>query len=176
MGYVRTAGMSTAARRARRRAALVIASLLVGLLLIFALALASVQGWISLPGSGGGGDEEVASATVAPPPLQASDVSVNVFNATDTAGLASRAGDALRARGFLVDGVANDPEGADVPGVAIIRHGAEGAAAAQVLADALPDGVELVPVTSESDTVDLVLGDQWQDLPAPDDSAQTEEG
>ena len=175
MGYVRTAGMSTAARRARRRAALVIASLLVGLLVIFVLALASVQGWITLPGSADGG-AETSTATVAPPPLQPSDVAVNVFNATDTAGLAGRAGDALRARGFLVDGVANDPEGAEVPGVAVIRYGPPGEQAARVLADALPEGVELVPVASDSDTVDLVLGDQWQDLPAADDAAQTEGG
>jgi hypothetical protein len=167
--------MSTAARRARRRAALVIASLLLGLLLVFAVALAAVQGWISLPGTAGA-PEETTTATVAPPPLEPGDVAVNVFNATDTAGLASRAGEALTARGFAVDGVANDPEGADVPGVGIIRYGPEGERAAKVLLAALPEGVELAPVTSDSATVDLVLGDQWQDLPTVDDAAQTEEG
>jgi hypothetical protein len=168
--------MSTAARRARRRAALVIASLLLGLLLVFILALASVQGWITLPGTGGGEAGETATATVAPPPLEPGDVAVNVFNATDTAGLASRAGDALEARGFAVDGVANDPEGAEVPGVAIIRYGPSGERAARVLLEQLPEGVELVAVPSESATVDLVLGDQWQDLPSAEDAAQTEEG
>lgn len=168
MGYVRTAGMSTAARRARRRAALVIAGLLVGLLAVFVLALASVQGWISMPGSETA-DTETASVTVDPPALEAGDVLVNVFNATDTAGMASRAGQALEARGFMVEGVGNDPDGADVPGVAVIRHGPAGAEAARVLQAALPEGVELVEVTSESETVDLVLGDQWQDLPATED-------
>lgn len=175
MGYVRTAGMSTAARRARRRAALVIASLLLGLLLVFLLALASVQGWITLPGTAGE-EGERTTATVAPPALEPGDVTVNVFNATDTAGLASRAGEALQARGFAVDGVANDPEGAEVPGVAIIRYGPSGERAAQVLLATLPDGVELLPVPSESATVDLVLGDQWQDLPSADDAGQTQEG
>lgn len=175
MGYVRTAGMSTAARRARRRAALVIASLLLGLLLVFILALASVQGWITLPGTAGD-VEETTVATVAPPPPEPGDVSVNVFNATDAAGLASRAGDALRARGFAVDGVANDPAGAEVPGVAIIRYGPSGEQAAQVLLEALPGGVELVPVPDETGTVDLVLGDQWEDLPTAEDAAETEEG
>lgn len=174
MGYVRTAGMSTAARRARRRAALVITSLLAGLVVVFVLAFASMQGWITFPGTGG--EDDVVATTVAPPPLEPGDVAVNVFNATDTAGLAGRAGEALRARGFAVDGVANDPEGADVPGVGIIRYGPSGEEGARLLQSSLPDGVELVPVTSESDVVDLVLGDGWTDLPTADDAATSAEG
>ncbi|GAA1166485.1 hypothetical protein GCM10009584_04320 [Ornithinimicrobium humiphilum] len=175
MGYVRTAGMSTAARRARRRAALVIVAVLLGLLLVFGFALAYMQGWVTLPGGDRGGDE--ATATSAPPvaTVTPAEVSVNVFNAGGIPGAAGRAGEALRARGFAVATVANDPEGADVPGIAILRHGPTGIEEAQLLQASLPEGVELVADTRSSSSVDLVLGEQWEDLPAPD-AAATEEG
>ena len=173
MGYVRTAGMSTAARRARRRAMLVILALLAGLLLVFALSLAYVQGWLGTPG-GGADDASSSTAVVAPAPaLEPSSVTVNVYNATSTAGLAGRTGDAVRARGFTVGTVANDPEGADIPGVGVIRHGESGLAGAQLLLAQLPEGVELVDDGRQAASVDLVLGDGWQDLPAVDGNTTT---
>lgn len=175
MGYVRTAGMSTAARRARRRAALVITGLLLGLLLVFGLSMAFVQGWVSLPG----GDATAAStdtATAAPPAVTAGEVSVNVFNASDIGGAAGRAAEALRARGFSVATIANDPEGADVPGVAVVRHGESGLEEATLLLASLPEGVELVADSRQTASVDLVIGDGWQDLPPVDGSAGTGEG
>ncbi len=177
MGYVRTAGMSTAARRARRRAALVIVAVLLALLLVFGIALAYVQGWVGLPGGGGGSTDEATTTTSAPvTSVTASEVSVNVYNAGGIAGAAGRAGDALRARGFGVGTVANDPEGADVPGVAVVRHGPTGVEEATLLLESLPEGVELLADTRSSSGVDLVLGQQWQDLPAADDAAGTEGG
>ena len=172
MGYVRTAGMSTAKRRARRRTALVITSLLLGLLLIFAISVASIQGWITLPGGGGSSDEAATSSAPAPAAeVEPSEVVVNVYNSTDTAGLAGRAADALRARGFAVDTVSNDSS--DVPDVAIIRHGADGAAEAQTLQKALPKGVVLEADDREDSSVDLVLGQKWEDLPTAEDSEET---
>lgn len=174
MGYVRTAGMSTAARRARRRAALVIVAVLVGLLLVFGTAMGYVRGWVALPGGGeASGDAASATATVAPA-MAPSEVSVNVYNAGGIAGAAGRAGEALRARGFAVGTVANDPEGADVPGVAVLRHGPTGIEEATLLLTSLPEGVELLEDTRSSSGVDLVLGAQWADLPAADDAAATE--
>ncbi len=175
MGYVRTAGMSTAARRARRRAALVITGLLLGLLVVFALSMAFVQGWIGTPG---GGDQAADTATVsAPPPsVTPAEVSVNVYNAGGIPGAAGRAGEALRARTFSVATVANDPLGADVPGYAVIRHGPEGLEEAELLQEALPQDVELVDDGREAATVDLVLGAAWEDLPAADEAAPSEEG
>ncbi|MDO5740840.1 MAG: LytR C-terminal domain-containing protein [Ornithinimicrobium sp.] len=170
MGYVRTAGMSTAQRRARRRAALVIASLLIGLLLVFAVALAAMQGWITL--SGGGAADDVQQTTSAPAPtVKASDVVVNVFNATDTAGLASRAADGLRARGFAVDAVGNDS--VELEGVGVIRHGPTGLEGATLLKDSLPKGITLVADDRESTVVDLVLGTKWEDLPTAEDATST---
>ncbi|MGO0577415.1 LytR C-terminal domain-containing protein [Ornithinimicrobium panacihumi] len=168
MGYVRTAGMSTAARRARRRAALVILTLLLGLLLAFGIAVATMQGWLTF------GDDnqtdEVAVTTTAAPVLTPADINVDVYNSTDTAGLAGRAGEALRTRGYAVDQVGNAD--AEIEGVAELRHGPEGLAAAQALQEALPEGVTLVEIEREDDKVDLVLGDAWEDLPTAEDAAE----
>lgn len=175
MGYVRTTGMSTAARRARRRAALVITGLLLALLVVFVVAMAFVQGWISMPG--GGGDAAATSAVSAPPPaLTAAEVSVNVYNAGGIPGAAGRAGDALRQRGFSVATVANDPEGADVPGTAVIRHGPKGLAQAELLLTELPDSVELVDDGRDNASVDLVVGESWEDLPPVGGDDAGEEG
>ncbi|AXH96275.1 LytR C-terminal domain-containing protein [Ornithinimicrobium avium] len=182
MGYVRTAGMSTAARRARRRAALVISGLLLALLVVFGLAMAFVQGWISTPG--GSGDAAATSAVSAPPPaMTVAEVSVNVYNAGGIPGAAGRAGESLRERGYSVATVANDPEGADVPGVGVIRHGPKGIEEAELLRADLPGSVELVDDGRDSAVVDLVLGAQWEDLPAagasdadPSDADPSEEG
>lgn len=166
MGYVRTAGMSTAARRARRRAALVIVALLLGLLAVFGVSMAYMQGWISMPG--GGSEDAGPTATAPPPSVTPAEVSVNVYNAGGIAGAAGRAGDALSARGFAVATVANDPEGAEVPGVGVIRHGPEGLEEATLLLGVLPEGVELVADTRTAASIDLVLGAQWADLPTAD--------
>lgn len=176
MAYVRTAGMSTAARRARRRAAMVIVAVLVFLLLVFGVAMAYVQGWVALPGGGDGSADDTAVTSSAPPEASVSpaEVSVNVYNAGGIAGAAGRAGEALRARGFAVATVANDPEDADVPGVAVVRHGPTGIEEATLLQRSLPEEVELVEDGRSSSSVDLVLGEQWQDLPAADDAATTE--
>lgn len=175
MGYVRTAGMSTAARRARRRAALVIVAVLLGLLLVFGVALAYVQGWVNLP-DGDTGDEAAVTTSAPVAAVSPGEVSVNVYNAGGIAGAAGRAGEELRARGFGVATVANDPEGADVPGPAIVRHGPTGVEEATLLLEQLPDGVELLEDGRSSSSVDLVLGQQWEDLPAVGTAEDTEEG
>ena len=169
MGYVRTAGMSTAARRARRRAALVITGLLGALALVLVLSMAYVQGWF-----GGDADEDQASATTAAPvpSLAAEDVVVNVFNTTSRAGLAGRAADGLGDRGFTVDGVGNSDLA--IEGAGQIVHGPAGAEAAALLAEALPQEVELVADEREDESVDLVLGDAWEDLPSPDSTPEGE--
>ena len=77
MGYVRTAGLSTAARRTRRRTALVITGLLAVLALILLLSVAGMQGWFGL-GEGGSDDSAASTAAVVPAPaLTALPVSTN---------------------------------------------------------------------------------------------------
>ncbi|QFG69638.1 LytR C-terminal domain-containing protein [Ornithinimicrobium pratense] len=161
MGYVRTAGMSTAARRARRRAGLVIAGLLAALLLALVVALAIVQGWFSL-GEGGADDaSQTTAAEVPAPSMLPSEVSVNVFNATSRGGLAGRTADSLRERGFDVQGVDNTNA---VEGPGLIRYGSEAQEQAELLAESVGQGVVLELVEREGTTVDLVLGPDWTDL------------
>lgn len=173
MGYVRTAGMSTAARRARRRAALVILSLLLGLLLAFGVAVATMQGWITFSGDGDDGDAVTATTEAPEVVLAPGDIVVNVLNSTDTAGLAGRTADALRTRGYAVDQVGND--GTDVTSAGVIRHGPEGLAAAEALQEALPEGITLEADERTDESVDLVLGDAWEELPTAEDAVEDSE-
>lgn len=171
MGYVRTAGMSTAARRARRRAALVIVALVAALALVLVVSMAYMQG---LFGLGGGSEEDASATTAAPvPTLPAEDVVVNVFNATSRSGLAGRAGDGLTARGFTVDGVGNSD--AAIEGAGQIIHGPSGTGGAELLAEAIGQDLELVQDEREDATVDVVLGDAWEELPTGQEAQDAEE-
>lgn len=176
MGYVRTAGMSTAKRRARRRTALVLLSLLLLLAVSFGVAVATMQGWLTFGGEGS--TDETAITTSAAPTLEPGDITINVYNSTETAGMAGRAAEALKERGYRIDQVGNADE--DIERLAHIRHGPDGLEAAQALKDALPQWIRLEEIEREGDTVDLVLGDKWKDLPtaqdAADDSGESEEG
>lgn len=171
MGYVRTAGMSTAARRARRRAGLVIAGLFAALLLALLVALAVVQGWFGL-GAGDADDASQTTAVAVPvPSMLPSEVSVNVFNATSRSGLAGRTADSLRERGFDVEGVDNTSA---VEGAGVVRYGPEAQEQAELLAESVGQGVVLELVEREGTTVDLVLGPDWTDLTS--DAVATTEG
>lgn len=171
MGYVRTAGMSTAARRARRRTALIITALLLTLVVALGASLAYMQGWFGL-GSEGGSDDVAAVTTAAPTPeLTSEDVEVTVLNATDRAGLAGRASEGLQVRGFSVAGVDNT---GPVEGTGVIRHGAEGVEAAELLRESLPQDLPLDQDEREGSGVDLVLGPDWEDLPTPEDAEDDE--
>lgn len=169
MGYVRTAGMSTAQRRARRRTALVITGLLGALAVALLISLATVQGWFGL-GEGEGEGDQAATTSAAPaaPTLEPGQVGVSVLNATSTSGLAGRTAEALRARGFDVGTVDNADA---VEGAGLIRHGPEGQDAAELLAQSVGQDLELVLDTDrEGDDVVLVLGPDWQELPTPDEA------
>ncbi len=167
MGYVRTGGMSTAARRRRRTTALVLTGLAVLLLVVLAYAIAIFQGW------GFGGDTDQSQATATAPVLQPADVAVNVYNAKGEPGLAGRIGAALEERGFRVSSIDNDPENASIDGSAHIRHGSEGVEEATLMQQSVP-GSTLVPDAREGDQVDLVLGDGFEELaPAATDTAES---
>ncbi|MDO8307032.1 MAG: LytR C-terminal domain-containing protein [Actinomycetota bacterium] len=90
-------------------------------------------------------------------------VRVNVYNATEVAGLAGRAAKELGARDFQVVKISNDPLEQKIPGVAQIRYGPKGAASAQVLAFQVP-GAELVEDTRKGRTVDLAMGEEFAGL------------
>jgi hypothetical protein len=99
-----------------------------------------------------------------------SKVRVNVYNATATAGLAGKTAKELGARDFKVVKVANDPRDKKIAGVAQIRYGTKGEAAAQVLLFQVPDA-ELVNDGRKGRSVDLAMGDAFTELAPVDEVA-----
>lgn len=87
-------------------------------------------------------------------------VKVNVYNATETSGLASKTARELKKRGFEVKDVANDPVGLPVEGVARIRYGPSSAKRAELLAFYVP-GAELVEMERSGPKIDLAIGDAF---------------
>lgn len=98
-----------------------------------------------------------ASADAAPPALDPASVSVRVFNASDTGGLAQQVADELANRGFTVAEVANDPSGREVAGVGEVRHGPAGDEVARFVAVYMPGAGDWED-TRATQQVDLVLG------------------
>jgi LytR cell envelope-related transcriptional attenuator len=91
-------------------------------------------------------------------------VAVNVFNSTQTAGLAGDTAETLKVRGFTINKVANDPGGKVLPGVGEIRFGAKGAAGAQLLTYYFP-GAVLVDDGRNGKRVDVSLGSGFVEIP-----------
>lgn len=87
----------------------------------------------------------------------AAQVTTNVYNATDRAGLAAGTAEALQVRGFVIGNIDNDPLSKTITGVAEIRHGPSGESAARLMAFYLP-GAELVDDGRKDATIDTVLG------------------
>lgn len=100
-----------------------------------------------------------------------SKVRVNVFNATETAGLAGKTAKELGSRNFKVVKVANDPRNKKIAGVAQIRYGPKGEQSAQVLLFQAP-GAELINDGRKGKTVDLAMGDEFTSLAPVDQVAE----
>lgn len=88
-------------------------------------------------------------------------VTSNVYNATNRAGLAKRTAADLGSRGFKIGRVANDPLGRAITGVAEIRYGANGLASAQLMAYYVA-GAVLVKDARTDATIDVVLGQKFK--------------
>ena len=88
-------------------------------------------------------------------------VSSNVYNATNRAGLAKRTAAELGSRGFKIGRVANDPLGRSIAGVAEIRYGTAGLANAQLMKYYIV-GAVLVQDARTDATIDVVLGQKFK--------------
>ena len=113
------------------------------------------------------------SCTTAPPlpaAVAAKKIKVNVYNATDRRGLAARVADGMKARGFRIGKVANDPLNRTVTGVAEVRSSPRGAGAARTVAAQLPSYTSL-PDQRPDASVDLVLGAGYKALRTPKNAA-----
>jgi len=113
-----------------------------------------------------------ASADEAPPSLEPGSVSVRVFNATDSAGLAQQVAEQLQARGLVVSEVANDPSEREVEGSGEVRFGARGQDQARYLTVFLP-GAGMHQDTRATAVVDLVLGPEFSGLAGEAQVAET---
>jgi hypothetical protein len=111
-----------------------------------------------------------STAQAAPPSLDPTTVSLRVYNATDTAGLAQTVAAALKDRGFVVDEIANDSSGREVTGVGELRHGPRGTDAARYMTLVLPSVGDYLDTRADA-TVDVVIGPEFTTLATPDEVA-----
>ncbi|MEV7123535.1 LytR C-terminal domain-containing protein [Kitasatospora griseola] len=103
---------------------------------------------------------------------QPATVTVNVYNATDKAGLAARTADELKKRGFQVGQVGNAPSALDrkVPGTAQVLSGPGGLGAATLLVSQVASATSTEDARTDA-TVDLVIGDAFTALADPNQAA-----
>lgn len=140
--------------RPSRRGAVLLAVLLTA-------ALAGTAWWVAHrdpSGTTAATARRTCPAPSTPPPVVAATaVRVNVYNATDKRGLASRVAAELKRRGFHVGKVDNDPLNRQVTGAAEVRSSTAGAGAARTVS-AQVGTVVAVPDQRPNASVDLVLG------------------
>lgn len=102
------------------------------------------------------------------------DVKLNVYNSTDRSGLAGATAHKLQGVKFHVLSVKQDPKGAVVHSSAQIRFGRKEVGAAQLLRAYVPGATKAFDPNRDDDTVDLVLGQKFQDIRGPTDVKQAE--
>ncbi len=157
---------SAASRRHRRnrRTAIILVILVAALGGAFYYA-ASYMNRPSTPASASGCPTSDITAGAAPAALSPGQVTVNVYNATTRAGLAADTAKNVKARGFVVAAISNDPAKKKVDGVGEVRFGPNGKAGADLVV-ALLDGVTPQQDTRADASVDLVIGNAFTALKA----------
>ncbi|GAA2142935.1 LytR C-terminal domain-containing protein [Kitasatospora kazusensis] len=110
-----------------------------------------------------------ATSTAVPQPQA---VTVNVYNATDKAGLAARTADELKKRGFTIGKVGNAPAALDkkVTGSAQVVSGPAGLGAATLLGSQIAGAATSADTRADA-TVDFVVGDAYTALLDPTQAA-----
>lgn len=151
------------------------ALVVVGVLVVFALVFVAV----ALVRDSQGGEVAAASCPEGWPQgdlvlREAKDIKINVFNATDTVGLADSVAQDFAGREFQVQKKGNDPQKKAVEGVALLRYGPKAIGSSQVLqAFFLGKAATQYDPKREDDLVDVVLGDQFQQLATPTEVNQS---
>lgn len=156
MSYIVESGASTS-RRARRLRALITLAIVAAMLFgsfWYAYSYYRASNKAEATPSAG------CASTTAPALPKPSDITVNVFNATDRNGLAASAAAQVRKRGFTVSTVANDPLQRKIAGAAEVRFGAAGAPGAKVVATLVKGATSIKDARADS-SVDLVLGEKF---------------
>ncbi|MEH0936531.1 LytR C-terminal domain-containing protein [Micromonospora psammae] len=140
--------------------ALVVVGLLAVVALVF-VVVAMVKDTQGKAGMAGGCPEgwPLADVTLREP----KDVKISVLNGTGEPGRAGTVADDFRNRKFQVKKVGNEPKGFE--GVAVLRYGPKGVGSAHLLrAYFLNNAKTAYEATRKDDTVDVVLGNGFQQL------------
>lgn len=104
---------------------------------------------------------------------QEKDIKINVYNATDTVGLADSVADDFANRKFQVKKKGNDPQKKGVPDVAVLRYGPKAVGSAQVLqAYFLSEAKPEYDPKRADDVVEVVIGDAFRQLATPTEKNQ----
>lgn len=111
---------------------------------------------------------ELACPDLGAVPLPPGDVQVRVLNGTGRSGFAGSISEELAARGYATGDPGNTSQAS---GPAVIVHGPEGYLAAQSLLAQVP-GAQLRMEQREGTAVDLLLGDGFPGLAAPEAAQQ----
>ncbi|WP_173166828.1 LytR C-terminal domain-containing protein [Phytohabitans suffuscus] len=151
------------------------ALVVVGVLVVFALVFVGV----ALVRDSQGGEVAAANCPEGWPQAdmvlrEAKDIKINVYNATDTVGLAESVADDFAGREFQVKKKGNDPQKKGIEGVALLRYGPKAIGSSQVIqAFFLGKAATQYDPKREDDLVDVVLGDQFQQLATPTEVNQS---
>jgi hypothetical protein len=146
-------------RRRQRRQAWTFTTLVALVLLVGLVAAGQWMQWWTI-----GGVPQRTSATPCPRQTTTAPqrVTVNVYNATQTFGLARTVARELQARGFRVATITNDTTGTPIKGVAVIRRGPAGVLAARTLQLQLNGPTTVVDDGRSSRSVDIVVGPAYR--------------
>lgn len=152
-----------AGRRRRTRQIRAAATLLLALIFLgaaFYKAYSYIQDDTTSPTVKAG---DCITGTAEQPVAKPSTVTINVYNATTTAGLAAKVAATLRERGFTVAEIDNDPLDKKITASAEIRYGDTGRPAARTARLMVKDA-KMVNDKRTDETVDLVLGEAFTTL------------
>jgi hypothetical protein len=160
--YLQESAVSIYRRRRRRRAFITLTVVCVLLVATVLYAASYMQGWI-----GGTPPKAVASASCSNATsnkvVKTTDVTINVYNATNRLGIAADVAKTLEKQGFKVDTIDNDPLGKSIQSPGEIRSGPSGAGGAMLAAWRLPGAAVLKDQRPDA-SVDLVLGNKYDHL------------
>jgi hypothetical protein len=146
---------------ARVRALAIVGVLLVGALVAVYLATSRDTG-SALAGNGGCPAGSVPADLTLP---AVNTVKINVYNATDQAGLAAQIGENFANRDFQVLERGDEPQGREVEGVAVLRYGPQAVGAAHVLQAYFLNAAEReFDIGRADEVVDVVIGNRFRQL------------
>jgi hypothetical protein len=170
------AGLRRTARRRKlqQRQTLIFGGLVTVLLVAALIAGAMWAGLLPAPFARDFSREEPTGLEVVQPclpegavPVELGSITANVYNGTDTAGLAATTAEALGGAGVLINQQANWPQGA-YEGVVQIVTGPLGVTAGYSLARLFPDSVVTLDDRTD-ESVDVVLGAGYQAMLSADE-------